>query len=124
MKYLGRLGDGLIYQRGPCRVLLSGPQERGRIGWHFSISCADRNPTWEEQRDARYELIPDAVYMVSILPPKSEYVNVNPFTLSYDTGGSDQYFSPPGAWFAVPGGGFYSLTVSSDKFSIRADLIY
>jgi hypothetical protein len=39
----------------------------------------NRNPTWEEQRDARYELCPADIYMVQILPPKSEYVNIHQF---------------------------------------------
>jgi len=67
--------------------LLSGEKEREEIGWHFSISCADRNPTWEEQRDARYELLPDVKYMVSILPPKSEYVNVHKFCFHWHEAG-------------------------------------
>lgn len=86
-KYTGRMGDMLMYDAGPCRILLSGPQERGRIGWHFSISCLNRNPTWEEQRDARYSLIPDDIYMVSVLPPKSEYVNVHPFCFHWHEAG-------------------------------------
>lgn len=92
-KYLGRFGDGLLYQRGPCRIILSGPYERSQIGWHFSISCADRNPTWEEQRDARYDLIPDGVYMVQILPPKAEYVNVHKFTFHWHEAGP-KFFDP------------------------------
>jgi hypothetical protein len=79
--YIGRGPDGdtLAFKNGACRVLLSGPREREQIGWHFSISCPDRNPTWEEQRNARYELVPDDVYMVQILPPKAQYVNKHPF---------------------------------------------
>lgn len=74
-KYQGRMGDSLVYTMGECQVILSGPYERSQIGWHFSISHPGRHPTWEEQRDCRYALIPDDVYMVSILPPKSQYVN-------------------------------------------------
>lgn len=76
-QYKGKFGDSLRFVDGPCRVVLSGPQEREEIGWHFSISCDDRHPTWEEQRNARYELIPDDIYMVQILPPKSQYVNIH-----------------------------------------------
>ena len=78
-KYKGRFGDSLMFSMGECRILLSGPVEREQIGWHFSISCESRNPTWEEQRDTRYNLISDDVCMVSVLPPRSEYVNVHPF---------------------------------------------
>ncbi len=67
-----------IFIEGPVQVLVSGPSERAEIGWHISISCEDRYPTWEEQKRARYELVPDEVYMVIILPPKREYVNTHP----------------------------------------------
>ena len=75
------------YTKGQCHVILSGPVERSQIGWHFSISCEDRNPTWEEQRDARYELCPPDIYMVSVLPPKKEYVNVHPFCFHWHESG-------------------------------------
>ena len=58
--------------------MLSGPLEREKQGWHFSISHPTRYPTWEEMRNVRYELIPDDLYMVMILPPKREYVNLHP----------------------------------------------
>jgi hypothetical protein len=48
-------------------------------GWHLSISHPTRNPTWEEIRDARYELLPDACTVGMLLPPKAEYVNVHPY---------------------------------------------
>lgn len=76
-----------IYTDGPLRVLVSGPQERDQIGWHISISCPDRNPTWEEQKRARYELTPDDIYMVQILPPKKEYVNHHPFCFHWHEAG-------------------------------------
>lgn len=85
--------DSLMFRMGECRILLSGPQEREQIGWHFSISCEDRNPTWEEQRNARYDLVPDDIYMVSILPPKSEYVNVHPFCFHWHESGP-KFFNP------------------------------
>ena len=76
-----------IYKDGPVRVLLSGKAERDAIGWHFSISCVDRNPTWEEQKRARYQLCPDDIYMVSIMPPKSQYVNQHPFCFHWHEAG-------------------------------------
>lgn len=88
-KYVGRdpYTGALVYVKGPCRILLSSEQERQQIGWHFSVSCEDRNPTWEEQRDIRYELIPDDVYMVQILPPKRDYVNVHKFCFHWHEAG-------------------------------------
>lgn len=83
-KYVGRidlgpgLGSSLMYMLGECKIIVSGEFERESQGWHFSISHPNRYPTWEEQKRARYELIPDEVYMVSIMPPRSEYVNRHP----------------------------------------------
>ena len=76
-----------IYTDGPVRILVSGPKEREQIGWHISISCPDRNPTWEEQKKARYEFCPDDVYMVQILPPKREYVNKHQFCFHWHESG-------------------------------------
>lgn len=85
------MGDSLLYTAGECRMIVSGPQEREQVGWHFSISCADRYPTWDEQRDARYALIPDEVTMVSFLPPKAQYVNTHPFTFHWWEAGSKMF---------------------------------
>jgi hypothetical protein len=49
------------------------------VGWHMSISTPYRNPTWEEIRQARYDLVPDEVTMAMLLPPKEEYINVHSF---------------------------------------------
>jgi hypothetical protein len=50
-------------------------------GWHLSLAHPSRLPTWEEARDARYQLIPDAATMALLLPPRAEYVNVHEFCL-------------------------------------------
>ena len=47
--------------------------------WHLSISCPNRNPTWEEIKQARYDFCPHDVSMAMILPPTDEYVNVHKF---------------------------------------------
>jgi hypothetical protein len=60
---------------GECLVMVSYEPN----GWHLSISHQSRNPTWEEIRNARYELVPDNVTMAMLLPPKAEYVNVHKF---------------------------------------------
>lgn len=87
-KYIGRFGDGLVYSMGKdVTVIVSGPAEREHIGWHISVSCSDRHPTWEEQRDARYALVPDDLYMVMVLPPKSEYVNLQEHTFHWHEAG-------------------------------------
>lgn len=83
-KYVGEIdlgpgmGNSLMYKLGECKVIVSGEFERASHGWHFSISHPTRYPTWEEQKQARYELIPDEVYMVSFMPPRKEFVNRHP----------------------------------------------
>ena len=47
-------------------------------GWHLSISHPSRYPVWDEIRDARYELLPDACTMAMLLPPRGEYVALHP----------------------------------------------
>lgn len=47
-------------------------------GWHLSISHPTRYPVWDEIRDARYDLLPDACTMAMMLPPKAEYVAIHP----------------------------------------------
>jgi hypothetical protein len=44
---------------------------------HFSISCPDRDPTWEEIAAARYALLPKLRDCVMVLPPEADYVNVH-----------------------------------------------
>jgi hypothetical protein len=58
-----------------CRIIVN---KEGGL-WHLSISHPERNPTWEEIRDSRYELLPDGAHMAMILPPKSQYVNIHRF---------------------------------------------
>lgn len=48
-------------------------------GWHMSISREGHLPTWEDVRDARYELCPKDITMAMLLPPEDEYVNVHKF---------------------------------------------
>lgn len=56
------------------RVIVS--RDAGR--WHISISVADRYPTWEEIKAARYGLVPDDAFMVMGLPPAIHYINLHP----------------------------------------------
>lgn len=54
-------------------VLVS--KDSGR--WHLSIAHPRRYPSWDEVHAARYEFIPDEIYMMMGLPPKAVYVNVH-----------------------------------------------
>jgi hypothetical protein len=65
-----------LFTWGYCRVLIEHHGEPH--GWHLSISCAHRYPTWEEIKAARYDLLPRDITMAMLLPPPDEYVNVHP----------------------------------------------
>jgi hypothetical protein len=68
------------YAKGECRVIISREIHRDHtLHWHLSISCPNRNPTWEEIKDARYSLLPDEAMMAMFLPPKREFVNIHEF---------------------------------------------
>lgn len=105
------------YQRevsdGHLTVFVCGAMEREALGgWHLSIShrrsvvdpftgrpVPGRIPTWEEIRDARYDLVPDDVTMAMLLPPSSEYVNVHVTTMHlHEVGGDD---GEPTRWRAA-----------------------
>jgi len=53
--------------------------ERGivRMRWHLSISNRKRYTNWNEIKAARYELVPHDVTMAMILPPPTQYVNLD-----------------------------------------------
>lgn len=61
-----------------CRVIVCrepiGPG--GKLEWHLSISREDRYPDWDEIAHARYSLLPETGTFGMILPPPSEYVNL------------------------------------------------
>lgn len=62
------------YRLGRCSIIVT--KEYGR--WHLSIACDDRLPTWDEVAEARYRIVPDAVTMAMLLPPRAEYINLHP----------------------------------------------
>lgn len=76
----GKLQPGTkSYRMGACFIILSPPVVEFNMGWHMSISCKNRYPTWDEVAQARYCLIPDELTMVMHLPPRSEYISVHQF---------------------------------------------
>jgi hypothetical protein len=64
-----------LYRLGECSVIVT--REFGR--WHLSIAHPSRYPTWDELAAARYQILPDSVWMIMTLPPRSEYVNCHRF---------------------------------------------
>ena len=67
------------FQRGGCTILVSPPFQNS--GWHMSISTSYRDPSWQEIRDAWYDLVPEAASRNAAMffPPKDEYVNVQKY---------------------------------------------
>lgn len=66
-----------VYIMGACRIIVG----HSASGWHLSISCGSRYPTWDEVAKARYELIPNDVTMAMLLPPMEQFVNLHQTTL-------------------------------------------
>lgn len=77
------LPEGAIYKItvGGLAVMVSfSTIEDGRKYLHISFSRPDRIPSWEEMRDALYDLpwVNCAKEIFMTLPPKQDYVNLNP----------------------------------------------
>lgn len=68
------------FKMGRCHIMVSPPQGE-HYGWHLSISCPDRYPTWDEIAKARYELLDDSLLMVMMLPDPADYVNIHNYCL-------------------------------------------
>ncbi|KKL08362.1 hypothetical protein LCGC14_2576620 [marine sediment metagenome] len=84
------------YEFGECHIIVG----RSTEGWHLSISCPNRYPTWDEVAHARYSLIPNDVTLAMLLPPKEEYVNVHDFVFHLWQIERDQlrpFYGPDGA---------------------------
>lgn len=71
---LGNKNDAYKTDSG-CQILIG--KENGL--YHLSISHYKRNPTWEEIKRARYDLLSRTKTFAMLLPPPDEYVNVHKF---------------------------------------------
>lgn len=73
-------GDTELYRfrMGECNVLLGREPGgvHGELRWHLTISCPDRHPSWDEIKTARYRLLGPDTVIAMVLPPVSDYVNV------------------------------------------------
>lgn len=78
-KTINLAGSRIQFEKtlGECAIIYAKEADR----WHLSISHPTRLPTYDEVKQARYDFLPDDVYMAMIFPPKSEFVNVHPFCL-------------------------------------------
>jgi len=48
---------------------------------HISMSYKDKLPSYEEMKEARYQICPDIDKMAQIFPNKEEFVNLHPYCL-------------------------------------------
>ena len=48
---------------------------------HLSISHKDRLPTYEEMKEARYQLMSQNINVAQIFPPKENFINVHDYCL-------------------------------------------
>ena len=67
------------YKMGVVRAIVSPPFAEYKMGWHMSVSCRARYPTWDEIAHLRYQLLPGDITMAMLLPPMAEYVNLHDF---------------------------------------------
>lgn len=67
-----------VFTFGDCHVLAT--HEPWNLGWHLSISCHDRDPTWDEIVTARYGIAGDIPNMAMFLPKLEDYVNIHAHT--------------------------------------------
>lgn len=70
-------GEFWTYGKSKIRVLHS--IDGGKH--HISLSYANKLPSYEEMKEARYQICPDVGYMAQIFPPKNEFVNLHEYTL-------------------------------------------
>ena len=63
---------------GDCRIILTQKDEGMGMRWCLSISCAERHPTWDEIKTARYRLLGPDLVMAMVLPRADDYVNEHP----------------------------------------------
>lgn len=79
----GVIGTTKCYQMGGYFIMNSLEPVTGldRLGFHMSISHPKRLPEWDVIAKARYELIPNDVEMVMVLPPKERYINIHEYCL-------------------------------------------
>ena len=53
----------------------------GKMWIHFSMACRERVPSWDEFRDAKEIFLGVESKAIQVIPPRSEYVNINPRVL-------------------------------------------
>ena len=73
-----------IYKRdapAPLLVIAEVAEYAGRLWLHVSASSAERIPTWEELKGVKDLFVGRERLALQVLPPASEYVNINPRVL-------------------------------------------
>lgn len=68
-----------VFAKDDLRIIATSElQKDGERRRHISISHPDRYPTWEEIKDARYNMMGAGVMVAQLLPPLTDYINIHP----------------------------------------------
>lgn len=79
---LTRNADGYAARKGRQTVIVSNAREDdGRVWTHLSICGHGRLPTWSELVEAKEAFLGTDSKAIQVIPPRSEYVNLNPDVL-------------------------------------------
>ena len=65
--------EGLFYEKQISIIIT---KDAGL--WHLSLSHPSRLPVWDEIKNIRYKYLPNELTFSILLPPKEEYVNLDP----------------------------------------------
>jgi hypothetical protein len=69
-------------ERDKQTVIISWSRELdGKMWVHFSMACAARVPSWDEFKNAKEIFLGVESKAIQVIPPRSEYVNINPRVL-------------------------------------------
>jgi hypothetical protein len=68
-------------KRGLVVILSVNTEADGKLWVHLSCSHARRTPTHEEMAMVKGIFLGDEIYAISVLRPKSMYVNIHPYCL-------------------------------------------
>lgn len=70
---------GNIYTFGKSGIIILHSIDNGKN--HISLSYKNKLPSYEEIKEARYQLCPNIKYMAQIFPPKEEFINAHEYCL-------------------------------------------
>jgi hypothetical protein len=67
------------YTMGECRILVTRDHGPYTTRWHISVSCEDRDPTWEEIKHAQNAIKPGVFFCIP-MPPREHWMSIHEHT--------------------------------------------